>query len=100
MAWRRGDIVLIPFLFSNLSASKTRPPVVVSVPAYQTVQGEVLVAPLTSQTMNLHPTFDYLLVDWKAAGLLKPTLVKPRLAVVKANLVQYRVGVLSASESG
>lgn len=34
MAFQRGDVVLIPFPFTDLTATKTRPAVVVSSPAY------------------------------------------------------------------
>ncbi len=37
MAWNRGDILLIPFPYSDLSNSKTRPTIVVSTPAYQSL---------------------------------------------------------------
>jgi mRNA interferase MazF len=95
MALARGDIVLIPYPYSDLSASKTRPAIVISSVAYHSVFQELLLAYLTSQVTNPHPDFDYLLVDWQEAGLLKPTLMKARVAVIKSSLVQHRVGQLS-----
>ena len=96
MAWTRGSVVLIPFPHSDLYAVKTRPTIVVSTSAYQTVHGELLLVYLTSQISRPHPTFDYLLVDWKAAGLLKPTLMKPRLAVIQEALIQHHIGMISS----
>ena len=98
MAWKKGDVLLIPFPYSNLRAKKVRPVVVVSVAAYQALRGELLVTYLTSQTAHPHATFDYLLVDWAAAGLLKPTLMKPRVAVLKDTLVKHNIGTLSAQD--
>ena len=98
MVWKKGDVLLIPFPYSDLSGVKVRPVVVVSIPAYQAIRGELLVAYLTSQVTALHPTFDYLLTDWRTVGLLKPTVMKPRLAVIKKTLVRYSIGKLSARD--
>ncbi|MBE9470854.1 MAG: hypothetical protein IMY75_01910 [Chloroflexi bacterium] len=38
------------------------------------------------------------LVDWQAAGLLKPSVVKPILSSFDVHLVRRRLGVLSASD--
>jgi len=98
MAWARGDVVLIPFPYSDLSATKTRPTIVISTPAYQVARRELLLVYLTSQVSQIHSTFDYLLADRQAAGLLKPTLMRSRVAVVQEALVQYHVGTLSSRD--
>lgn len=95
MAWARGEVVLIPFPFSDLSATKTRPVVIVSTPKYHSVRQELILVYLTSQISSPHPEFDYLLADWQTAGLLKPTLMQPRLAIIRSELVQHRVGRLT-----
>jgi len=95
MAWTRGDVVLIPFPFSDLRAIKARPTIVVSTSVFHTIRQELLLAYLTSQAAQLHPIFDYLLVDWQAAGLLKPSVMKPRVAIIQETLVQHHVGTLS-----
>lgn len=94
----RGDVVLIPFPFSDLSARKTRPAVIVNSAEFNGVQGELLLAYLTSNIAKVHPTLDYILVDWQATKLLKPTLFKPRIAVVQESLVRFKIGELSARD--
>lgn len=42
MAFQRGDAVLLSFPFTDLSATKTRPAVVVSSSAYHAVHSELL----------------------------------------------------------
>lgn len=44
MAFQRGDIVLIPFPFTDLTATKTRPAIVVSGAVYHSVRSELLLA--------------------------------------------------------
>ncbi len=98
MAFQRGDVVLIPFPYTDLSASKTRPTVVVSSDLYHTVRSEILLAYVSSQISQANPVIDYVLADWSAAGLLKPSFVRPKVAAVEPALVVYRLGTLSAQD--
>jgi mRNA interferase MazF len=93
MAFQRGDVVLVPCPFTDLSAKRARPAVVVSVPEYERTIGDVIVAQITSRYHSL-PT-DYALQDWQSAGLLKPSIVRAKLATINASLVQLRIGQLS-----
>jgi len=83
MEFRRGDVVLIPFPYTDLSASKTRPAVVVSSDTYHAARSELLLAYVSSRTSQANPTIEYVLVDWAAAGLLKPSFVRPKVAAVE-----------------
>jgi mRNA interferase MazF len=98
MAFHRGDIVLIPFPFADLSAAKTRPAVVVSSDVYHTIRSELLLAFISSQIAQANPTLDYVLPDWRAAGLLKPSFVRPKIAAIEPALVAHHVGALSAQD--
>lgn len=98
MAFRRGDVVLVPFPYADLSAAKTRPAVVVSSDVYHAIRSELLLAFVSSQTAQAHPTLDYVLLDWQSAGLLKPSFVRPKLAAIEPALVAYHVGALSARD--
>ncbi len=94
MAFQRGDVVLIPFPFTDLSAKRVRPAVVVSTPEYEQNTGDIIVAQITSRQHSL-PT-DYALQDWQSAGLLRPSVVRVKLATINASLVQLRIGQLSS----
>ncbi len=95
MAFQRGEIVLVPFPYTDLSAAKTRPAVVVSSSAYQAVRRDLLLAYVSSQTSVAVAPLDVLLQDWQQAGLLKPSFVRPKLAAIEPKLVVHTVGKLS-----
>lgn len=98
MAFQRGDVVLLPFPFTDLTTTKTRPAVVVSSPAYQAVRTELLLAYVSSQLAKVTAPIDYVLKDWKQAGLPKPSFVRPKVATIEPTLVVHQVGQLSAHD--
>ena len=76
-----GDVVLVPFPFTNQAASKRRPAVVVSSKSYNEQRRDVILMALTSQVLRPAGTIgEVLLTDWKGAGLPKPSLVKAVVA--------------------
>ena len=92
-AYKQGDVLLVPYPFTDQSGSKRRPSVVVSGDAYNQTHSDVILAPITSQIMR---TLDEVsLVDWQAAGLLKPSVVKPILSSFDVRLVRRKLGALS-----
>lgn len=95
MAFQRGEVVLIPFPYTDLSATKTRPAVIVSSPAYHAVRPDLLLAYVSSQILVAVPPLDVLLQDWQQAGLLKPSFIRPKLAAIEPSLVVHQVGQLS-----
>jgi mRNA interferase MazF len=53
MAYASGDIVLVPFPYTDLSAVRTRPAVVVSTDVYARASGDLLIAMVTGQRHDL-----------------------------------------------
>jgi mRNA-degrading endonuclease toxin of MazEF toxin-antitoxin module len=98
MVFQRGEVVLLPFPFSDLSASKVRPAIVLSTSAYQQSEPDLLVAAVTSQVSAAQGPFDYVLADWQSAGLRFPSALKPVLATIDPSRVLHSVGSLSAAD--
>jgi len=98
MAYQRGDVVLLPFPFTDLSAAKTRPAVVVSSEIFHRVRSELLLAYVSSQLTKAHGVLDHILVDWALAGLPKPSFVRPKLAAIEPSLIVHRIGRLSGND--
>ncbi len=59
MALQRGDVVLVPFPFSDLSATKVRPSVVVSSSLYHTTEPDLILAAITSNIAAATGPLDY-----------------------------------------
>ncbi|HEY5273674.1 MAG TPA: type II toxin-antitoxin system PemK/MazF family toxin [Acidimicrobiales bacterium] len=96
----RGQIVLAPFLYSDLVGMKRRPACVVSSTAYNSGP-DVILAMVTSRMTRLQaPTpGDAVLTDWQAAGLSTPSVIRAgRLLVLEQRLIQFGLGRLTASD--
>jgi mRNA interferase MazF len=100
MAFQRGDVLLVPFPFSDLSATKVRPGVVVSSPAYHATEPDLILAAITSNIAAAASPMDYVLQDWQAAGLHYPSALKPILFALDPARIIYRVGALTFSDLG
>jgi mRNA-degrading endonuclease toxin of MazEF toxin-antitoxin module len=99
ITYKRGDVVLVGFMFADESGWKQRPAVVVSCSAYQTGRQEVIVSAVTSNVKRL--LFgDHYLVAWKDAGLLFPSVVTAILRTVKATMIHRKLGSLTKSDMG
>jgi len=93
-----GDIVLVPFPFTNQTATKQRPAVVISGRAYNQARPDLLMMAVTSQLRPAATFGEVWLTDWRASGLLKPSAVKPVIATLEQGLVIRRLGNLSQQD--
>ncbi|MDO9166049.1 MAG: type II toxin-antitoxin system PemK/MazF family toxin [Rhodoferax sp.] len=89
-----GDVILVPFPFTNQAASKRRPSVVVSSRAYNLARPDVVVMAVTSQFRATEGVGEVWLAGWEAAGMLKPSAIKPVIATLERGLVIRRLGTL------
>jgi mRNA interferase MazF len=70
-----GDIVLVPFPFTDQSASKRRPAAIVSNAAYNRVKPDVVVMAVTSQLRATATIGEVWISQWQQAG--KPGNLPP-----------------------
>ena len=97
-ALRRGDIVLVPFPYAELTTTKIRPALIVSGAAFASAEGRITVAGITSNVTAHRNVTSYEIPNWAAAGLKKPSTVTAWLATIFAELVQLKVGRLTARD--
>jgi mRNA interferase MazF len=93
--FRRGDVVLVSFPFSDASGQQERPAIVISTDDYHEEWNEVLVVAVTSRPPKSLRKTDYELQDWQSAGLTKPSWVRSHLATVHFQCIIRKVGTLS-----
>ena len=92
--YKFGDVVLVPFPFTDQSATKKRPGVVVSGPAYHADHINLILMAVSSQVTASLRTGEVLLTDWKQAGLIGPSVVKAVVTTIERKLVIRKLGSL------
>jgi mRNA interferase MazF len=98
MPFEFGDVVLVPFPFTSQVAAKKRPAIVVSNRAYNTAKPDVVVMAVTSQLRPAPSLGEVWVGQWQAAGLLKPSAIKPVFATLEQVLVIRQLGTLGPGD--
>ncbi|MBI5360899.1 MAG: type II toxin-antitoxin system PemK/MazF family toxin [Planctomycetes bacterium] len=91
----KGDVVLFPYPFSNLTGRKVRPAVIVGKTSSNS--SDVFIVPLTSRTNNLAEG-EFVLFDTKQAGLNVISAVKRGCFLVDRQLTISKIGKLSSRD--
>jgi len=88
-----GDVVLVPFPFTDQTASKKRPAVVVRADALHRESIDLVVMAVTTQP-RAASSLETPVTQWQQAGLLRPSVIKPVLATLERSLVLKKLGSL------
>jgi len=94
----RGDVILVPFPFSDQSAAKKRPAIVISSDAYNNVSQDIVVIAVTGQIRGHIGVGEFLIGDWQSAGLLRPSAAKSAISTIEQRLVLKILGKLSSKD--
>jgi mRNA interferase MazF len=94
-AFVKGDVVVAPFPFSDLSAAKKRPALVVA-----TLTGaDVILRQITSQAVTDSYAVSLNDGDFTSGGLRQASNVRPnRLFTAESSIILYRAGAISAAK--
>lgn len=92
MTYRQGDVVIINFPYTSGKTLKKRPGLILSTYEYNTNRQECIIAPITSQNKGDMFLGDYVILDWKKAGLYKPSLVKCILFTLEESMIEKTLG--------
>jgi len=96
-SFRQGDVVLVRFVFTDESGEKRRPALILSSDDYQHSRQEVIIAAITSNVQRLL-VGDQSIADWRAAGLLFPSVATGVIRTVKQSMLDRRLGSLTPTD--
>jgi mRNA interferase MazF len=93
-----GDVVLVPFPFTDQSGTKKRPAVIVSSSGYNASRRDLVIMAITSQVRQPPGFGEALVAGWQAAGLIKPSVLKPVFTTIEQGLVIRTMGKFTAAD--
>lgn len=93
-----GDVVLVPFPFTDQSHAKKRPAAVISSNAYNAERPNLIIVAVTSQIKPASIIGEVLIQNWQAAGLLKPSVIKPVITTIEKPLIIKTMGRLNEED--
>lgn len=90
-AFVKGDVVVVPFPFSDLSAAKRRPALVVA----EAGGRDLILCQITSRPVSGPYAFPISDADFADGGLRQPSNVRPnRLFTAESSIILSRAGTL------
>jgi mRNA interferase MazF len=92
-----GDVVIVPFPFTDRRATKRRPALVCSSEAFNIESAHLVLAMITTATHGVWPG-DVPLQDLGSAGLPAPSVVRWKLFTLDASFVLRSAGSLSTAD--
>ncbi|MGD1717631.1 type II toxin-antitoxin system PemK/MazF family toxin [Dapis sp. BLCC M172] len=66
--YKFGDVILVPFPFTNQTTSKKRPAVVVSSDIYNSQYTDLIIMAITSQNKVISRVGEVIVTEWSNAG--------------------------------
>lgn len=93
--YERGNIILVPFPFSDQTTTKKRPAVVISSDSCNEISPDIIIMAITSRTEQTFNIGECFIEDWQTAGLLKRSTMKPAISTIEKSLVLKKLGRLS-----
>ena len=95
MIFNSGDIVSVDF--PGATGIKRRPAIVLSSKTYHSLRPDIIVGLITSQTKGLGVT-DYVLQDWKAAGLRVESVFRSFIVTLPKSTGMTQIGQVSEQD--
>jgi len=94
-----GDVVLVPFPFTDQTGTKQRPAVVVSSSQYNQSRPDLILMAITSRVRKSLLFGEVEISQWQSAGLLKPSVIKPVFTTIKNSLIKRLLGNLESLDT-
>ncbi len=91
------DIGLVPFPFTDKNATVKRAALALSTRSFNSGASATIFAMITKVQFSEWPG-DYIIKDWKKAGLLLPSIVRLKLFTLENSLILRQLGHLGGSD--
>ena len=92
-SYKRGDVILVNFIFADESGMKKRPAVVISSDLYNKQRREAIISAVTSRTDRIL-IGDHFIDDWQGAGLISPSVATGIIRTVNQGMVNRKLGTM------
>jgi len=91
--YKRGEVILVRFIFSDETGERQRPAVIVSSDSYHQSRQEAIIAAITSRTDRIL-VGDHLVSGWREAGLLFPSVATGIIRTIKQDMIARKLGIM------
>ena len=92
-----GNVVMVRIRFTAGDMTKRRPAVILTGDAYHNSRADAVVVALSGQLTNSYYG-DYVLTDWRAAGLPQPCKAKGIIQTIDRATIERSFGTLSQQD--
>jgi len=92
--YKKWEVILVPFPFTDLQRTKKRPALIISPNEYNESL-DVVIAMITSQLYTKPRIGDYKIQDWQNASLPKPSLIRMKFATITKSIIDKKIGSLT-----
>lgn len=96
-SFKKGEVHLAEIIFTDATATKKRPVVIISGRHYNEKRDEVIVLPITSNVIR-KIYGDVTIKHWESAGLLFPSAVTGIITTIKKPMLQKKLGQLNKED--
>ncbi|MEO8211517.1 MAG: type II toxin-antitoxin system PemK/MazF family toxin [bacterium] len=92
--FKKWEIILVPFPFTDLSATKKRPLLIISPDEFNSSE-DLVIAFITSNISDQLRIGDCLINEWKSSGLPKPSIIRMKFTTISKSIIVKKIGELS-----
>ncbi|MFQ5824915.1 MAG: type II toxin-antitoxin system PemK/MazF family toxin [bacterium] len=97
MNYRKWDIILVPFPFTDLTTTKKRPALIIS-PDEFNEKLDVVITFITSKLDLEYRIGDYKIRDWEKSNLPKPSMLRMKFATIDKSIIIKKLGRLNEND--
>lgn len=92
----KGDVVVVPFPFADLTDSKRRPALVIA----SLIGNDILLCQITSQTINDNYSIVLTNEDFKEGSLKQKSNIRPnRIFTADEDIILYKIGSINQEKT-